>query len=135
MKKIVFYLSLFLVVTLLFSSCFNDDEYYVKTTEYIPIIAYHIPDSASVSDTLEITAVTEVSSTCWHGLEFVLHRLEDTSYSFFAYGIFESYGYDCKPATIRRDTTILFQPDTTGTLIFYVRRDIYTLEKDTMYVD
>ncbi|MFO8077763.1 MAG: hypothetical protein R6U21_03880 [Thermoplasmatota archaeon] len=55
----------------------------------LPVTQLSIPDSASVSDTIQILASTEAPNGCWRDLFFAFDSISDTSYSIAAYGTYD----------------------------------------------
>ena len=117
----------------LITSCLRDDEFYVKRTDLIHITEYSIPDSATVADTVQITATAQENNGCWRDLDFSFQQVGDSVYALSAYGTYESYG-TCPQVIVSIDTVINFTPTQRGTYIFHVARDSYIAEVDTMFV-
>ncbi len=129
MRSILYSLSLIFLLT----SCMNDDDYYVKRTDYVPITEVNIPDSSVVSDTIQIEAVAEADNGCWRNLTFAFDSIADTTYTLSAYGIYESEG-TCPEVIVTADTIIDFIPQTVGKYLFYVARNSYQSTIDTLIV-
>ena len=127
-----FYL-FFITIILVFSSCLKEDNYHYKVTDFVYITEVNIPDSCMVYDTLKISAIATETNGCWRDLHFDFSEKSDTSYSLAAYGIFESYG-SCPDEIVSIDTLIKIIPTIPTKHIFYVARDAYTLQTDTVTV-
>ncbi|MFO8236410.1 MAG: hypothetical protein R6U04_13515 [Bacteroidales bacterium] len=124
----------YLLLIFLLSSCFGDDGYYVKRTDYVSITEVSIPDSALVSDTVQIEATAQENNGCWRDLTFSFDSIADTTYMLSAYGIFESEGI-CPEVIVTADTTIEFIPTKEGLYQFQIARNSYSSTIDTMIVE
>lgn len=111
----------------------NDNDYYVKRTDYVRITEVNIPDSSIVLDTIQIEAFAEADNGCWRDLTFAFDSIADTTYTLAAYGIYESEG-TCPEVIVTTDTVIDFIPREVGTYLFYVARNSYQSTIDTLIV-
>ena len=82
------------------TSCLDSGDYGLKKTEIIEIIDYAIPDTVSVSDTVQIQAIAKVENTCWGDFEFVFNEVSDTSFSLTAYATYDDRGQTCETKEI-----------------------------------
>jgi hypothetical protein len=129
--KRLFYLFLMLVLA---TSCLTDDDFYVKRTDRVAITTFSMPDTSSVADTIQIRATATANNGCWKELFFVYSEKADTLHAIAAYGTFESTG-SCPQDTVRKDTVIDFKPPRAGDYYFYIVRDPFTAEYDTLVVE
>jgi len=127
-----FYL-FFILIALFFSSCLKEGDYHYKVMDFVHITEVSIPDSCMVSDTLKINATATETNGCWKDLYFDFVKKSDTTYSLAAYGTFESYG-SCPDEIVSIDTLIEIIPTIPSEYVFYVARDAYTLQTDTVIV-
>ena len=140
MKKL-----LYLFIIVLLSSCLEDSDNYIRTTDLVPITEVTIPDSSGVADTIQITATAEANNGCWSNLRFQLDSIAnqnnnqtDTvatkSYSLQAIGTYESHG-SCPQVIVTADTVLDVVTSQKGNYIFYVTKNSYTLQVDTVFVE
>lgn len=136
---------LYLFIIVLLSSCLEDGDNYIRTTDLVPITEVTIPDSSEVADTIQITATAEANNDCWSDLRFQLDSVPnqnnnqtDTtstkSYSLQAIGTYESHG-SCPQVIVTADTVLDVLTSQKGNYIFYVTKNSYTLEVDTVFVE
>lgn len=136
---------LYLFIIVLLSSCLEDGDNYIRTTDLVPITEVTIPDSSEVADTIQIMATAEANNGCWSDLRFQLDSVPnqnnnqtDTtstkSYSLQAIGTYESHG-SCPQVIVTADTVLDVLTSQKGNYIFYVTKNSYTLEVDTVFVE
>jgi hypothetical protein len=130
MKTFVYF-----VIALLAVSCLKTGEntYYIRTSGRVPIIQATIPDSATINQTVQLSARAEASNKCWSNLNFVLTKKTNFEYSLEAFGTFESTGL-CEEIKVYGDSTIEFKPTLTGKYIFKVTKSETEIQSDTMNV-
>ncbi|MFP4621993.1 MAG: hypothetical protein ACLFM7_11835 [Bacteroidales bacterium] len=139
--KTLLYLSLIVLIT----SCLEDTGSYVRTTDLVSITEVSIPDSAGVSDTIQILATAEANNGCWKDLHFRLDTFTSQNdsetdtvnteqYTLKAIGTYESEG-TCPQVIVTADTTMDVITSQKGNYVFYTSRDSYTLQMDTVFVE
>lgn len=127
-------LPLYVLLIILTGSCFNEDDYYVKTTEIVPITEVSIPDSSAMNDTIQIMATAEANNGCWGDLHFRLDSVDSQDYVLQAIGTFESRG-TCPTRIVTADTTIELIATLKGKYYFHIALDSYTLQTDSVVVE
>ena len=57
-----------LLILLIFAGYSESDEYYVIITDRVNIVEFTAPDTAMVTDTIELYAKAQMDNGCWHDL-------------------------------------------------------------------
>lgn len=139
--KTLLYLSLIFLAV----SCMEENGSYIRTTDIVPITEISIPDSAGVADTIQIAATAEASNGCWGDLHFRLDSATNENnsetdsvatknYALKAIGTYESHGA-CPQVVVTADTVLDLVASQKGNYVFYITRDAYTLQRDTVFVE
>ena len=142
MKTLKTFFYLFIIGVVL-TSCFGENDSYVRTTDVVPITEVSIPDSSGISDTIQIAATAQANNGCWRNLRFSLDSVPpqnnetDTvatkSYSLQAIGRYESHG-SCPQVTVTADTILEVITEQEGNYVFYTTKNSYTYQVDTVFV-
>jgi hypothetical protein len=133
-KKSILKAVIFLVVVIVAVSCLsNGNEYYVRYTGPVEISHAVIPDTVANMSYIHIEAIAQAYNGCWSNLNFLLNKTSTFEYTLQAFGVYESNG-SCTDIMVYGDTSIVFQPTTTGLYKFYVTKSDTETEIDTMIV-
>jgi hypothetical protein len=140
MKTLKTFFYLFIIGVVL-TSCFGENDSYIRTTDVVPITEVTIPDSSGISDTIQIVATAQANNGCWSNLRFSLDSVppqnNDTvntkRYSLQAIGRYESHG-SCPQVIVTADTTLEVITKQEGNYVFYTTKNSYTYQVDTVFV-
>lgn len=99
-----------LVLQFLIVSCLKDTNSHTVITAFITMKADELPDTVNVLTPISVSMESKLNNTCWHSLQFMDKRVNDTTYAFAVIATFENEGEYCDTITQVYDTTYTIVP-------------------------
>lgn len=123
------------LLVLLFSitRCKLDSNNYIKTSVFLSVLGWNLPDSSKVSTPFELKLRSCAENSCTYNFCFYVDQYDASTFRVLAKGVYESHGETCSVVSTFIDSTKTITINQAGKYYFYFLKNDFW-EKDSIII-